>query len=194
MGRSGRGIGVSLALLAASAAILGAAARWEATASASVPPAKPRTTLDRIASRIAGKPVHVRCGGRHQWNAVGEGVLGYAVVGSTLTTLAPRVCERLAEMQAGAKPADLVMSAAALVTVAHESQHLRGVANEALAECYGMQHAPAVASTLGIDRAYARLALQAYWAVYPNRPPTYRTDACYDGGPLDLHPRSHVWP
>jgi hypothetical protein len=178
-----------------SAALLGAAARSVGTASASVGRhAKPRTALDRVASRIAAKPVHVRCGGARQWNAVGEGVLGFAVVGSTVTTLSPRVCERLEAMRAGARPPDLVMSGAALVTVAHESEHLRGVASEALAECYGIQRARAVASALGIGREYARVATQAYWAVYPNRPPAYRTTACYDGGPLDLHPRSPAWP
>ena len=155
---------------------------------------KRQSAIDGVASRIAGKLVQVRCGGPRQWNAVGEGVLGYAVVGSTLTTLAPRVCTRLAEMRAGAAPADIVMSGATLVTVAHESQHLRGIANEAVAECYGIQRAVEVARALRIDRAYARRAIRAYWAIYPSRPPAYRTASCHDGGPLDLHPGSPSWP
>src|ERR671933_568525 len=121
MGKSGRTIGVSLALLGASAALVGVAARYEATAAAAVPLAQPRSALDRISSRIAGKSVIVRCGGVRQWNAVGDGVLGYAVVGGNVSTLAPRVCVRLREMESGDHPVDLLISGAALVTVAHEA-------------------------------------------------------------------------
>jgi hypothetical protein len=193
VGRTGRGIWLSLALLVASAALLGAAARYETPAAAAVV-AKPRTALEGVAARIAGKPVRLRCGGVRQWNAVGEGVLGYAVVGSDLTTLAPRVCARLAAMRSGAEPADLLLSGAALVTVAHEAEHLRGIASEAVAECYAIQQAITVADAIDIDRAYARLALQAYWAAYPERPPAYRSRECYDGGALDLRPRAPGWP
>jgi hypothetical protein len=193
VGRRGR-IFVALTLLVASAALVGTAARYQAAAAAAVPAAQPRTPLDRISSRIAGKPVRARCGGARQWNAVGEGVLGYAVVGGDLSTLAPRVCSRLRAMEAGARPVDLLISGAALVTVAHEAEHLHGIANEAVAECYAIQRAPSVARALHIDAGYAALAVRMYWDAYPERPPAYRSTECYDGGPLDLAPAKPGWP
>ena len=194
MGKTGRGIGLSLALLAVSAVLLGAAVRYESTAAAGVSVTKPRTPLERVASRIAGRNVRIRCGERREWTAVGEDVLGFAVVGGDLSTLAPTVCARLEAMERGERPLDLLMSGAALVTVAHESEHLHGIANEAVAECYGIQRATIVASALGIGREYAAAALRAYWNAYPDRPSAYRSADCHDGGALDLRPATTAWP
>ena len=75
----------------------------------------------------------------------------------------------------------------AVHTLAHEAVHLAGVRNEAEAECYGLQTVDLVAVRLGADRDTARaLADYALARLYPALPSHYRTDACRDGGSLDL--------
>ena len=83
----------------------------------------------------------------------------------------------------------------AVHTLAHEAVHLAGVRNEAEAECYGLQTVDLVAVRLGADLPTARaLADYALARLYPSLPPHYRTDACRDGGPLDLVPDSATFP
>jgi hypothetical protein len=83
----------------------------------------------------------------------------------------------------------------AIHTLAHESFHLRGVAQESVAECYAMQTTADAALRLGLTPARAA-QLQAWiWKKgYSEEPDEYRTPKCGNGGPYDLHPESTVWP
>ncbi len=86
----------------------------------------------------------------------------------------------------------------ALDTVAHESYHLLGYANEAQVECYGMQSLWFVASSLGASLAESQ-ALASFYAtrMYPGRretTPAYWSPECRNGGRYDLRPRSAAWP
>ena len=77
--------------------------------------------------------------------------------------------------------------AGALAVLAHESQHLRGVKVEAVAECYGRQTVPQAARAFGLDEAQAAfLAAVSYRVQYPRMPAEYRSPECVPGGALDL--------
>jgi hypothetical protein len=85
----------------------------------------------------------------------------------------------------------------ALQTIAHESVHLSGVEDEAVAECYGMQFLAWVAWKLGAPDALAREMAADYWREYyvVERPGTpYFDEGCRDGGVLDLAPDRTGWP
>ena len=103
--------------------------------------------------------------------------------------------ERAGRARPAACPRAAFEMVQAVHTLAHEAVHLAGVRNEAEAECYGLQAVDLVAVRLEADRTTARaLADYAFARLYPSLPPHYRTDACRDGGPLDLVPGSATFP
>ena len=76
----------------------------------------------------------------------------------------------------------------------HESMHMSGTTNEAIAECHGMQHDTAMAEDLGAPPAAAHALAVAYWrTVYPNMPDGYTSSDCRPGGSLDLHLADAPW-
>ena len=85
----------------------------------------------------------------------------------------------------------------AVATLAHESQHLRGILNEAKAECYGLQEIPRTAQLLGRTQAEGRYLARLYWRDDyndPDRDSAYVSTECRDGGALDLRPATSEWP
>jgi hypothetical protein len=78
----------------------------------------------------------------------------------------------------------------------HEAQHVRGVRDEAIAECNGMQAIDTAARALGRTGEEGRYLASLYWkSSYPKlEDPAYHSAECRDGGRLDLHPQSDVWP
>ena len=92
-------------------------------------------------------------------------------------------------------PLDTIKTIHALHTLAHEAWHLEGVRSESTTECYAIQTTALVAERLGTPpeeaQASARVAL---YQIYPQMPSDYQSSDCRDGGPLDLHPSSPVWP
>jgi hypothetical protein len=79
--------------------------------------------------------------------------------------------------------------------LAHEVQHLRGIENEAKAECYGLQAIPEVGTALGLAEERAQFVAEYAWRyIYPRLSATYRSDDCRDGGELDLRPATSAWP
>jgi hypothetical protein len=83
----------------------------------------------------------------------------------------------------------------ALHTLAHESFHLRGIASEAVTECYALQNTAFVAERLGLDTQTAKHVQRwVYLKGYGNEPEEYRTGDCTDGGRLDLRPGSPDFP
>jgi len=76
----------------------------------------------------------------------------------------------------------------------HESMHMAGTTNEAVAECHAMQHDTAMAEDLGAPSAAAHALAVAYWrTVYPNMPDGYTSSDCRPGGSLDLHLPDAPW-
>jgi hypothetical protein len=82
-----------------------------------------------------------------------------------------------------------------IVTLAHESWHLRGVVDEAQTQCYAIQTVEQVALRLGVARREAHmiaLRLAADDAAAPAG--EYHSPACRPGGAYDLHPATPDWP
>jgi hypothetical protein len=86
--------------------------------------------------------------------------------------------------------------AEALVLLAHEAEHLRTPdAEEDVVECHALQRVRGLVSDAGFGREYqSELALLAWDIGYPEQLEDYRTELCFDGGPLDLDRRSSAWP
>lgn len=158
---------------------------------------------------IAGPSVSVRCTDpvQGQFEALGHADREHRVV-----ELAPRLCRRLDSLvsaPAAAYSAASYTQAQALLVLVHESVHLsayEGSTDEALTECRALQLVDAAALMLGVDHATARalghealrydaqLPGPGNWMVGLHEIPSYHSAGCHDGGPLDIHPRSHDWP
>jgi hypothetical protein len=68
------------------------------------------------------------------------------------------------------------------------------VQDEAATQCYALQAIRFVAGRLGVSNANAHEYVRLAVARYPSLPEQYRSDQCRDGGMLDLHPESAVFP
>jgi hypothetical protein len=83
----------------------------------------------------------------------------------------------------------------AVHVLGHESIHLAGVLDEAVADCLAMQLDALVAMRLGANRAFARALARDYWAqYYTAQEPRYRSAQCRDSGALDLFRAESGWP
>ena len=150
-------------------------------------------------SEVANRKVAVRCQGMFgnlvdigqelgtvQFNAEGDP--------ANKTDIKRDACNWLKDY-AGGNHRVSMNAALGVHTLAHEAIHLRGWADEALAECYGVQHTAAVARSLGASSFEAQQLAEFYWdSVYPNMPSEYQTTDCANGARLDLHKDSDVWP
>jgi hypothetical protein len=167
--------------------------------------------FSRAAGLVAGKRAEVRCWSERDWRRlmveesvytrgkVNASVLGFASAGGVRLSLSPSTCRDLSRLvYRRERPADergRLSLALALVTLAHESVHLAGVADEQTAECQGIQLAERAATRgLGIDRAFARRLVELYWENYPKVPLVYRSRECREGGKLDLRASTSVFP
>jgi hypothetical protein len=113
--------------------------------------------------------------------------------------LAPRMCDRLVRfVYGGERPTGgrtKLQLANTVLTLAHETVHVSQGADEAVATCYGLQRMRRAGMLLGAPRPYANgLAELAWTGLYPYGLAKYHSPQCHDGGTLDLHPRSAVWP
>ncbi|HEY7003274.1 MAG TPA: hypothetical protein VH281_03245 [Gaiellaceae bacterium] len=157
--------------------------------------------LAKVASEIAGRKVHVHCPGifaRLVDMSPNAGSVFFDEEGrpADFTELDEETCStlnRFAEGKTG--PQDEEEVARALHVLAHESSHLAGIRDEAVADCYGLQRTAVVAEDLGAGPAEAEeLARVAAAERAVTAPPEYRSTECHDGGALDLDPGSPVWP
>ena len=170
--------------------------------------------LGKVASSIAQRSVAVDCPGfwRQLVDVRGEdGRVHFDVAGrpSDNAELAGGTCERLEDFsRAGTKPAfdclvpddrtcdrEVVETAGALSTLAHEAYHLAGVRDEAAAECYAIQTVDFVTERLGASAHQGRMV--AVWAARTSartHPAEYHSPECRRSGALDLEPRTPAWP
>jgi hypothetical protein len=82
-----------------------------------------------------------------------------------------------------------------IVTLAHESWHLRGVVSEAQTQCYAVQTTERVARSLGVPAPAAHLIALRVAADDAAAPVgEYHSADCRPGGKLDLHPQTPDWP
>ena len=164
--------------------------------------------LDRVAQAISGRhDVSVRCGTTADPTILGT-VLFYGDRPGRQALLAPQICGTLerfwsrggpslacTELGGGQCHENVIALAWAITALAHESIHLRGIRDEATAECYGLQSTAFTAQALGAPPAYARrLAEYTFWNVRPPVDYGYFSSECRDGGRLDLRPNTSRWP
>jgi hypothetical protein len=153
--------------------------------------------FSREASRIAGKPVTIRCD--EAGNRVGavQHTDGVALVGGNLAYLAPERCLDLYRL---AFEGEITSSrtARALAVLAHESWHLRGERDEGTTECYALQSGVDIGRSLGLSVSTARQMMRQQLtenSLHGGGSADYLVPAeCRDGGQLDLDPRSSRFP
>jgi hypothetical protein len=170
-----------------------------------LPDATPQSRLDsalsEIASELSGVGADVYCWSKADWED--RTSLGawraYAGGYPRSINLSPEVCGGLTSLfedhlpvWEAASPDALAWSIAAL---AHESIHMRGIHDEGVAECHGVQSIRTAAGLLGRTPAEGRYLTQRYWKRFYrwSRPP-YRSGECRNGGRLDLRPGTDVFP
>ena len=82
-----------------------------------------------------------------------------------------------------------------IVTLAHESWHLRGIVIEARTQCYAVQTIERVALRLGVPPEDARLIALRVAADDAAAPAgEYHASECRPDGRYDLHPDTPDWP
>lgn len=82
-----------------------------------------------------------------------------------------------------------------MLTLAHESWHLRGLLDEARTQCYAVQSVEATARLFSVRPEDARL-VALYVAAQDAAAPRddYHSPECRPGGAYDLAPHTPVWP
>jgi hypothetical protein len=149
------------------------------------------------ASRIAGKPVTIRCDEAGDFVGAVQHADGVALIGGNLAYLTPERCLDLYRL-AFKDEVRSNRTARALAVLAHEAWHLRGVADEGTTECYGLQSAVETGERLGLseDRAHRIMRRQLVENSFRARAaPEYRVPPdCRNRGRLDLNPESDRFP
>jgi hypothetical protein len=84
--------------------------------------------------------------------------------------------------------------AEAINTLAHESMHLRGIADEAQAQCYAIQGDAWTVQRLGGTAAEGDGVANYILALQPALPSEYQSGACRAGGGLDVAPATAAFP
>ena len=167
--------------------------------------------LALVASAVALHDVDVSCPGF--WTRLVEitpnaGLVDFDENGrpSNETSLSASTCESLERvwrrkqrsfgcLLAGGCDRKTFDAVSGVVTLAHESWHLRGIVSEARTQCYAVQTAEAVARSLGVADEDAR-AIALRVAADDARAPEgeYHSQECRPGGLYDLRPETTAWP
>ena len=169
------------------------------------------TPLAGAVQDVAHETVRVRCWPADGWPPLAEewGILdrddfwgAFAIADPPRRTihLSPDICVPLRRFFTGSYAPYLNREsldlAQALVMLGHDAEHVRDPHEpETTVECYAMQGVRGLAGDAGRSDAYANeLARLAWELAYPQDEAPYRTRDCRDGGRLDRHPRSSLWP
>jgi hypothetical protein len=153
--------------------------------------------LSAEASRIAGKPVSIRCDESGAHVGAVQHSDGVAEVGGELAYLTPERCFDLYRL---AFRSDVTSSrtAHALAVLAHEAWHLRGVRDEGTTECYALQSGVELGRRLGLSEGTARQMMRQQLAENALRgrgSSEYLVPReCRDGDRLDLDRTSGRFP
>jgi hypothetical protein len=149
------------------------------------------------ASRIAEKPVRIRCDESGAYVGAIQHADGVAAVGGDLAYLTPERCLDLYRLASEGEVRSS-QTGRALAVLAHEAWHLHGVRDEGTTECYAFQSGVQLGQRLGLTEDAARQLMRQQLADNAGRsgasaeylvPP-----GCRDGGSLDLDPASSRFP
>jgi hypothetical protein len=150
------------------------------------------------AARIAGHRADVRCDAEGEAVGVVQHADGLAEVGGAIAYLTPEICHTLHRVAFADDEGSFSQTARAIAVLAHEAWHLRGVADEGVANCYAFQSGVELGRRLGLDDATAARMMRQQLAENPGvarRAPEYLVPrGCRDGGDLDLDPGDSRFP
>ena len=143
------------------------------------------------ASRIAEKPVTVRCDESGRNVGAVQHADGAALVGGRVAYLTPERCLQLYRLVFEHHEASS-QTARAIAVLAHEAWHLRGIADEGVTECFALQSGVALGKRLGLSESTAARLMRQQLAENALRSGgsfEYRVPAgCRNGANLDLNP------
>ena len=172
-------------------------ATWGALSEDARTTAETRFTAE--ASRIAGRPVRIRCDEGYAFTGAGSDTLGIAFPGARLAYLDPTICRGLYDLVfAGDRRGDQ-RTADALVVLAHEAVHLGGERREGVTECLALQEAGPLALRLGMPEGTTRRILRTAFAERLSERNVIRAAyalpaSCRDGDALDRRPDDPRFP
>ena len=180
--------------------------------------------LSALASELAGRPVHVRCESFWHSIVNVDGNLGDVPFpngrAASYTHVTRGMCKELARFRSRPEAPELAClaqmdwnrftgsgdpaatacseqandMAEALVTLTHESMHMRGWADEAYAQCYALQEIAFTVERLGGSRQEAAAVASYLLSLQPFMPTDYQSSECASGRLLDLHPETKAFP
>jgi hypothetical protein len=169
---------------------------WDAVGSADR--ARTEAVLSHEASLVAGHPAQVGCDTSGQYVGFVQDADGLAFVGGDQAYLTPSICNTIYQLRFKHRSEPFSHTARALAVLGHESQHLRGVRDEGLANCYGYQSGVEIGVHLGLSEKTARAMMREQLATNASDSGLnvqYRVPSgCRDGGSADLHPNATGFP
>lgn len=142
------------------------------------------------ASRVAGKPVTIRCDEAGDYVGAVQHADGVALVGGNVAYLTPERCLDLYRLAFKGEVRSS-RTARAIAVLAHEAWHLRGVSDEGTTECYALQSGVEIGEQLGLSTGTAQQMMRQQLVENARRGQAsdYRVPPdCRDGGRLDLSP------
>lgn len=155
--------------------------------------------LSHVATSLVGHAVHVHCQtfGQALTDLGSElGFVRFTEDGEPepRTTIKRDPCADLRHYYGGHRDRPSLDEVVAVHVLTHESMHMRGQLDEALAECEAVQRDEDTARMLGATERQAALLARTYWlTVYPRMPDGYTTPDCHPGGSLDERLASSPW-
>jgi hypothetical protein len=126
---------------------------WDALSSETKSQAQARFSAE--ASRIAGKPVTVRCDESGRYVGAIQHADGVAAVGGELAFLTPERCLDLYRLAFEGEVRGS-RTGRAIAVLAHEAWHLRGVRDEGQTECNALRSGVELGRRLGLSQKTAR--------------------------------------
>jgi hypothetical protein len=156
-----RYVAEALGALAVVAVILYFAARpsgWDAVSPENQ--ARAEAVFSREATQIAGHPAQVTCDTSSEQVGYVQDADGRAEVGGRNAYLTPSICNTLYQLAFKDRVQSFSRTARAIAVLGHEAQHLRGVRNEGLANCYGFQSGVQIGANLGLSETRARAMMR----------------------------------
>jgi hypothetical protein len=149
------------------------------------------------ASRIAGKPVEIRCDESRDYVGFVQHADGVAEVGGDHAYLTPERCLDLYRLVFKGENRSS-QTGRAIAVLAHEAWHLRGVSDEGTTECYALQSGVDLGRRIGLSEDTARQLMRQQLvenALYGGASSEYLVPAdCRNGGRLDLAPNDSRFP
>ncbi len=189
----------AVAVVAVVAGILFYASRprgWDAVGSEAR--AQTESVLSREATLVAGHAATVGCDTSGEYVGFVNEADGAAFIGGDRAYLTPSICNTLYQVAIRGREQPFSRTGRAIVVLAHEAWHLRGVRDEGLATCYGLQSGVEIGVNLGLSEKTARSMMLEQLATNASdsgQNVQYRVPReCQNGGAGDLHPSSAEFP